>query len=320
MANDRAPKTGGGVGYGEVIQWYKTRLYPFVSKDVGASPKESFEVDNSRVTAIYDVDWESRKQAVLDILGASYAGGGGVVRNPPLPYYLAASATGDKWLFATKILECKPVGVDNPGAATTYKYARLTILFETLPYDVPGDVVAGDESSGNYYVVKRLRPSAEYLNLPTSFLNFTTGAEAGQTVPDASAGIIVPTFTLTLTWVQVPVGAISLPCINPDVTGLGNIGAALGKVNSAEFLGFPAETCLLMAADLTPRRLPNGQRAYDVQFQFKVTMAKRSGVEDYGHNLILGRQSGAYQRVARVADATKGIYETVNMSSIFRTT
>ncbi len=237
--------------------------------------------------------WEFQQLAVMDFLGWSAVryglqGSRYVSRIVPHFYPLIdsrllvpdaniASTASIHPLFATRVESLEPIGhngantkvsflseIDEDGFlvptdTANYTNARMTLRYETLPYEARSDdwmknprypngqLYGGlnqfvdargnpDESTLQRYVTKKVDPQGRAIHLPEGFMRYVGGAFPGHVVP-FGVPKIERSFDVTLTWEQVPESAIPFQVLNPDsqVPGPHAIDTMIGKVNRYHF-------------------------------------------------------------------------------------
>ncbi len=120
--------------------------------------------NGAKVTRVFDVDWDQSGAVIQQILGYPAVSGNKIKRVTPMAYSSTAL-----WLRAVEISEARGIGTPDPTTSGAfrprqthdpvtftprYKYNRLTVEFQTLPYDVVDDVSPDgtDESDLSRYV------------------------------------------------------------------------------------------------------------------------------------------------------------------------
>lgn len=335
----------------------------------GMSPVESFRQDFQRVQRKMLISWDGRQQAVKDILGTPGAppsvfgggGPGGMLRLTPAPYaaYSWTTQVGGKdqqapYLWATGVdfegygvpPDRNMIGlgtaVPTNNEAARYWYARATVTYESLPYEVIADdamVAQGwavngcpDEASLMRYVEKMFKASGRYLSAPAGSMYIVgtgkTAAQVGQ-----SPGKIVADADVRLRHHNLAAASVQSFLVNRYLSAAvpGAIHTCLGTVNSADFPPsglfagcFPKASLLYVGCALTPMRSPLGGLAYTVEHAFNFT-----GVGGFGHNAVPTIDgSGNYSWVelcttntgAAIDDATgKHVYNAADHAKLFRT-
>jgi hypothetical protein len=152
------------------------------------SPEESYVARRTRAVRIFDVlEWEQRWSFVKYLMGFPTlhvaVGAGGplprpyIKRTTPDPYP-AVNSAGDHFLFAKDVVKIEgvdPRGWDEAEEAGVYRFARITVSYETLPFHVAKDdeVLDADglptEATLRRYVTKIPSPAAERRTLPRGF-------------------------------------------------------------------------------------------------------------------------------------------------------
>ena len=156
---------------------------------VPGSPLEVLENDNVRVQRIFDCDWTDRQTFADKLLGypeikTSSGGVKYISRLTPHFHEDFLNASGQKWIFATKVTRIEGIGFRSKSSEdiAAYETARLTLMYESVTYEVLEDAdvkIADvpDESSLRRYVTRTLRPYSEFL---------TTRPGTLKWVPDAA--------------------------------------------------------------------------------------------------------------------------------------
>lgn len=327
----------------------------------GASPVESIKMDNCTAMKIYDVAWNSRVAAAMDILGRVEKAGTLIKRILPLYHPEYGGAT--PYLWATGIPQIQGIGapldgnfkqqVAGTGAEVAeYHTARMTIQFETMPFQMPGageaDAGAGAEakdesnwtgftaagdpyaqSGRGRYVVRQSQPSGRYIPIPRGgmkFVNTMTDPKLrGQDIGlmGISAGKIVPMVEHHWTWKFVPANCVPTPIINPSLNGFafGAIELTIGTVNSVKFNGAPAGTLLLTGVHIKPLygyAAVTGQIMYDVEYVVLFN--------PFGHNNVPVNDAGVFTWAEitvdgvphAVTDIGVHVYDGADYSNLFK--
>lgn len=258
-----------------------------------AGPEFTFKNDGTTATRTIIVPWADIKN-MWQFLGKAFVvtgEGGSQYLSRWNPWFVAGFVDSESknYLYATQITRCSPWGVpprdangwsnmkDEFGVAA-YKFAKMAVHFETLPWDVCEDSELPkddhdnpDESSLQRYVVKIVKPSGQYLTLPSGSFkasipgSYANGDHQTAVVP-GTPGRIVAKFDLALTWCLVPEACVGTRLINPLRQPI--IEQQMGLVNKSTFAGCPPGTLLLTAATIKPIRSPNGDRIYDIEYRF----------------------------------------------------
>lgn len=165
-----------------------------------------------------------------------------------------------------------------------YQYARIPVTYEFVHYDIysdnPADGVT-DNQEFYRFVIKDLKPSAEYLAVPPSMPGICingsgSGSGSGAGSSDAAIlkwsendcpgrikqgfpgniGFIIGTIDYKWTWLQIPYNALPLEAIKNTV----------GRVNNAEFDGCPPGTLLMMPPDIRRKGSAYGTRTWEIEY------------------------------------------------------
>lgn len=276
----------------------------FISRS-GVTSDSQWKADGSQAQMTIDVYWSDRAQAVQEILGYPYRLGGSLIRNLPMRH------PDWTWLYATNITSLRGVDwrgkkddeepddpVTQAGPFSEYGYARITINFGALPYDVVDNGV-GDE--WDRFVIKTSKPSAEMVAMDRGAYVFVAGPQG--TVGATFKGQInrrIARSTHTWQWLNVPTDYIFDEGLSAP-----NIEAGLGRINDGFFAGNLIGTMLLDAVEYVPVMAPvspqvvglppgSAPRLWNVMFYFKVFKplidpdgAYLDAYEQYGygHNL-----------------------------------
>lgn len=216
--------------------------------------------------------------------------------------------------------------LDDSVAGTFYKFARVVIGFEPLPYRVYDDaelLARGFQDDWGLpaeyllarYVTRHVAPSAEYLTLPYGQLRYVDGTsnkiKSKQTKEDVltygtpcvnGAGRIISTTELQYTWHQVPfipeasyslIGSVNdapFGDYSPSLSAVPVAGPILDRDTFPKI--FPAGTLLLTGVDIKTYRYLNGQFLCDVTYKMKYRLCldPQNG-KPYdparGHNYVL---------------------------------
>lgn len=301
------------------------------TEHVPGSPQESFDYDSGQATRIFDVAWGDRISFINNMLG--YVDHQISQKNPPFGYlkrFLPYPYAEKKLLYASKVsIEglCVPSElspgtkedptIENPNYNTqtgepiaAYKIARITVTFNTLPYDVFDEnqtyietVAKGDTKR---FIIKHHKPTVEFLTMPgTNFEWDGAGNPAAGTTLQSDVTISIVEADVDWTWVQIPEFGVPLAIIS----------LFLGTVNELLFPGDPVlkpsgstgefqyatEKLLLLAVDIVPGRAPFGNRTWTINYKLKY--------RSFGNNSVYNPGSGTYRRVRRHNNITKSIYE-----------
>ena len=296
-----------------------------------------FSHESTQASMVIDVPWEDFESgdAIFNILGASLRSDKVFVsevdnqqhavlhRTPPARHPIF------DWLWATSINNVegvKFIGKVVPKNALTgpwsqYEFARLTVSFTTLPFDIISDEFLyadpfkGDESYR--WTVKNFRPGVETLAVEGGFYTFAEGIQVaggpkGVQLP-LGTSLMIPKHDLEWTWLNVPADILFA---RRDFEGgfiydnlAINVIACIGKVNSKAIWGFEEETLLCLPPEFVPTVQPvdpaliikgfnninqnnifPSPRSWNVKFLFRYISANPPGPPEekqHGHNAAL---------------------------------
>lgn len=246
------------------------------------SPEEEYRTDGTQAVRTYLCEWEERQMAARALIGFPRIKGTGsgrwLYRKVPHHCEDFLNESGQPYLYATQIPKCVGYGVPTQGPmisnqdAAIHRYAKLTVLYETLTYDILEDSeVTTRDGNGNpfeagieRYVTPQVGPQAQYLTLPQGAFNFV-----GLGTPVlGQPGLIVPNYDFSLTWHQIPQAAVATRLFNRTLE-TPDIDLCLGKVNKVAFCGCRPGTLLLVAAALKRQRSAFGDRIFDIEYRLK---------------------------------------------------
>lgn len=231
---------------------------------------DSFGIDNATAQLVVDVPWEYAIPAIFHFLGYQTVLGTQLQRQPPLAHprleYMRCRHVVN--VQGVRNLGDDPKQPDTISPASDfprphyseYDIARMTLLFEPVPFAVKADANTSNEYERWVWV--RTEPGYESLYIEGGsgstggnykFDNSTGGAgkpafAAGRNIP-----IVMP--KVLVTWFDVPLEFIAKDAINKPHY-FDNIYAALGRVNDDVFLGYPAHTLLMDSPTIDIRANP----------------------------------------------------------------
>lgn len=304
----------------------------FVGK-TGSAVNGQFEIGRSTWTEQWAFNGANIQSIVDEVIGYPSVGGlpediNTAQTNPPaeeiiinraLPAY---SNTFDT-MYATGITNVEalaPTG-EQDGIAT-YKQMRVTIQFETPPYDIlTNNQVLSRRTTGKppecwRYCVWNREPCNEFARTPRDAFRYPSGQfPAGHSPITGSGGqlYLITKYRITCNWLQVPQQWIS-----SDGLTFGNMDDLVGTVNDASFLGYPKGTILFESYRPVPKTMPvtpglvgvntGGQipRCYDVELRFlyfnpsPVFNAAGENPAPKGHNLVYEPRSGQWMRAIKI--------------------
>jgi len=187
------------------------------------------------VTRTFLIPWTGRGAAAEALLGTAH---------PAIPWCWVKSAKLEPFPADPK---ATGGDLDPTAAEIVYDYAKCTLEYATdfgVAQHWPSDIPKPDIRS-NTTLTLECQDTSEFMRFPgrTARWEDNPDGSPGAAVPeaDSSAGrILVAKTEYALLWNYV---------IDAPMTALRGL---IGKVNSADFLGCPAETLLFMGFDLRP--------------------------------------------------------------------
>lgn len=334
--------------YFNLTPWVPTQQY--VGKS-GSAVSGSFEIGRSTWTEQWMCNFDDLQMLIENILGYATVNGpnasdGVLERNLP-----AFSATFP-YMRATSISQIEAMAPTGQGDFQEAKFKRwkITIQFETLPYDVEtdADVLSISTSNTDFppeslrFVVWNRQPASEFARTPYNAFRYPLPVTPVVPLPGTNGqAILLTKYRITGTWMQVPTDWIS----NDGGYTFKNLDAATGTVNAKEFMGYPAGTMLFESYEPTPRVMPvlptsigvNDPfyipRCYDVQLKWLYfdpkPYYKPGGVDDAstprGHNLVFnpkGPVDGYWQRALLIKQTLdkngNWLYQESDHTKIFK--
>ena len=261
--------------------------YQFYYAEKAGSPKEMCSGDVFRAQRTFDVPYEYRWIFIKYMLGTSTLSNPGdigdvIKREIPDQYYVYYSpekANQKAFMVATTLEGMETLGeqklvddnlVGSKLYISSYKYARITIGYEAVTYDVVSDAEMGGASE---YTLKRFatvfrQPTAEFLTLPQGAFKWVEDDEFGKTklankepcgVPVVGAnGKIISAQEIILVHHRVP----GVPTA---------INTHIGCVNDKDWDALRAKRgqLLLSNVELKPYRWLDESKLFDITYKFK---------------------------------------------------
>ena len=198
---------------------------------------------------------------VSTILGYSTQGGASMKRVLPVkcsqfPWLYASRVTGPEGIASRG----QAIGVNAGGAYAAFQQMRITIQYESMPYDILSDASVQAKNTANKpaeswrYVIWERQPASEFIqNQETSFVWPQQVHNRQRDVLLGSKGyaILLSKVRIVATWVQV--------CddwVRNGSNRFGNLEACLGTVNNQTFLDYPRGTLLFESYKPIPRVEP----------------------------------------------------------------
>lgn len=291
--------------------------------------------DETRVVLVGDTDFANvlNGTAVKTILGFSARTGPGLInRLPPLQCPL----DGFGQCYATKITSCKfwsPKGGDaamspkKTGAQglpfTNYTTARLTVVFETLPYDILSNAqMTANGYTDEWYrwTLKMPYANVETIVRPGNSFAFAMGPSAGTIFPQGLV-VRVQKRDLVVKWFQVPalsvlqLGQSGVPYVEPWAWEDQALANTVGFVNNATWHGYRRGEVLLKPTKVEPMAEPVPPavlglapgavpRCFNYEFHFLIFQPPYDPTElAAGHYVTFGHQT-----MPPVSAATNGYF------------
>jgi len=267
----------------------KTVFTEFISRTLAPaeSPVESLGQDHSNCRRTFFTFWNSRQQAYQDfsdwcfLAGADGTGYGGYIsRHNPMPYpdivgisgAVSSPLSGKPFMYCTKIDPVQgwgvpgkqPISMLNPGQVAgplggtqiaAFYYAKMTLHFETLPWDVYNDdemIGAGcvfngqpDEASLLRNMIREFTPNPMTITLqgaanPMKIVNTGNPPSSAGDVPNSCDSMgdgpsaralfinppkIIPRFNVRLTHVNLNENMVQTQFINRAMGAKQNPGS-----------------------------------------------------------------------------------------------
>jgi hypothetical protein len=277
---------------------------------------ESFTAFEQKSERIVLTAWSTRKQFVQDMLSDAFISTyiGGIKKLDRLE---PAQHPIHSQLYCTRCDLMEGNGVQSQDSAKNgfLKYtdtrtsleAKYRLVYECLPYDVRSNNEADAHPLLELcrFVDRQSSFTTEAYPLPGNTFKWSSGARAGQIIPESPAKI-VGSGQLTYRWVQVP-GIFN----GITDTLWTNIRSVIGKVNSVQFDNKYSIGTLLCGAPQITRNLssPSAQYTFDISFPLSLR-------ED-GWNKIFCAPTGAFEDVVQVSDGAKP-YDETDFANLFK--
>lgn len=246
-------------------------------------------------------------------------------RHPLLPWCWASSVGWEGGFGPTG----KREALD--GVTASFKYLQCRVNYEAPPYAILADGVP------EYlrFVVLTSEPNSEFLTRRYGSYRWPAGTPnlTSYVLAEGIPQLLIKE-RLVFTWIQVPDdgfftnGGQAYPGAVPQKAIDG-----LGKVNSAEFYGYPAGTLLLEGFRLTPVAMPilpsiigkdnfDGypQRAWNVDYYVTLFNPPPADTNKRGHNLFPHPTQPEWYRIHKKGGAdTEGFwrYQTYDYTKLF---
>lgn len=275
----------------------------------------SFGVGVSQISQQYDIKGTDLVQFCTDVLGYAVKAGSKIHRqipscHPSFPYMYASRITGIEGLA--------PIGNFGSIAGTDSKYKsyRVTIVYETPPYRIARDAQVAFE--WERYTIPRIESSAEFIQRQDGSMLYESGTLANKPVGKGGVPMRLVKEKISIEWVQVPDDGLFTQG-GFDYGGRpAKIENGLGKVNSAEWHGYPAGTLLFDSWDPQAQTMPilpvqlgtTQPRAWNATLNFIYF--------EFGHNYVPAPTGGGWVRVyAKGSAPPKYLYDSYNFNLLF---
>lgn len=295
---------------------------------------------DARVPELIRVPWAKRYAAALTILGYSFVEGSKLRRKPPVrhPYW--------EWLHATacdirglKFIRMVETNLEDQPYYADYELAEIQITYEPLRYNVKTDEemeagLAPGTAIAEYkrYLYQEPKLGLELLHLKQGSLVFVEGEPSlgdNTKVPTQEVILRTPKMGITFWWYQVPEAWITTP-----TSPFKNIQACMGKVNNAEFLGYPKWT-LLFESPVMEKYVASIRTGFSTEPEFYYDIAfpmifydpvKGVTASPYrGHNILPYRVDGKFYLAQRTkinstepSDPAKYLYDDIDFPRMFQ--
>lgn len=344
------------------------RPIEFVGKNAPhASAKSHWTQEGSTLTAVYDRPWDTHHTDIQFFLGyASVVQSASserrwISRRTPDAYPGYVQRNNDRVFLYAQNVDIEPYGVPTDkvmtalGGVARYEFARFTVRYETLPYNVWTD----DQMRHNGWVDENGNPHDCANGYPTRFISrvaklkgvlvsvsrgamrFAEGSRGPRVVSgvevvgdpyQASPGVGQATQQVTLIHHQVPVDAIPSRTWNPNLTSTDEaaLDDYVNTMNKTAFLGQPPGTVLYLGGDVRAKRNPYGERVFDIELAFDIfvkgqhrvpTVSAASSTEPADSppqfEYVQVSTDGKYKAPGSVPDGTL-IYNERELSDLFR--
>jgi len=258
--------------------------YKFEYEEKQGSPKEMCSGDVFRAQRTFDVPYDYRWVFIKHMLGtASLKDENTISRTIPDQYYVyyAPQEKNQKSFMVATTLE----NIENLGEQTQveeiptgtklkvsrYKYARITIGYEAVTYDIKTDT---EMSSKSEYSLKRFvtvfrQPTAEFLTLPQGAFRWVEFNSFGNAAVDSAGnpcGLKVTGSNGRI------ISAQEIVLVHHRVPGIPKaLNTHIGCVNNKPWLELRAQKGQLLLAnvELKPYRWLDNQKLFDITYKFK---------------------------------------------------
>lgn len=250
-----------------------------------SSPKEIYVPNGSKAIREFICAWDDRYKLAYKLLGYPEKEGTGLKRYTPHPYH--PYNYDSTFMYAVRVTECipwgKPVTAGTANAPVpTYTKAKLTVEYETLPYDVYSDdddrlktdsSWPGGRNESLRWCQITTKPAAEFLTLPQGHFKWISD----QQLVAQTLGKVDCYRDLVVVWHQVPDIPPAVSGVIPG-TSLLELESFIGTVNKEamvfkrrgkNLLYAPQDTLLLLDADPVPKASAYGDAQWEITFRWR---------------------------------------------------
>lgn len=303
--------------------------------EVARSQEESCINGQPRATRTFDVvEWQHRWPFIREMVGypslaplvavpvdpVDY----GLFRKTPDPYPVA-NVKGNWFMFATDVVEMmgySPRGWNVDYRYGLYRHARIKLGYSVRTYPILKDDEMSqhglgypDESTLRRYVTRVVQPAAERLQLSRGAYVWGSTVQTPEAGMNGRPSIIDYPLSRTFryldyvyTWHEVP----GLPR---------EVGSLIDGVNQFLFDHRCPETMHFIAAEIFIRRLPAGDRVYDLSYRMRFQAQTHNKVLRYRFNDPQGLlySDPIYDTPVTGANLDKKLFESVDFRKLFRT-
>lgn len=279
----------------------------------------------TQAVMMIDVNWTDLDKAVEEILGKHFKSGTTLSRRLPMQHPQFPT------LWCTRIQNVVGVAWGDKdetfwGASSSYQRARLTLLFEALPYPVLTDDELQTLYSGKEFyrfTSREIIPSSEVLQRQASTYKWAEGGGAGEPTVGDAVPFGVPMFLskeeVTYTWWMVPEDGLFDSSNLPT-----KILNCVGKVNDAAFDNFTTGTLLLMPPRFEPVPAPfqvrtelwKPQRLWNVRLPMR-HFDPPNGGSTHGHNILPYNGGNGKWFKVQSQTGSNTLYGTADFTDLF---
>lgn len=295
----------------------------------------------STAMLVAQVRWNSRYDAVLSLLGYQYvdtrAASPRLIRVPPQkhpdwPWLYAsrvANITGLKPLRYTSGFTLKGTTPQDLRFVGEYQLARISIMFDPLPFKVgyPASVSTVDRMEYHRYISAEVEPYEECLLGQVGTMQYAEGsalAPKNLSFP-GTTGLIYGKTLLKVTWWRVPEAWIMDITNGSPIAPFKQHDKLVGKVNDAEFWGFPASTLRMKPASLVRYAAPVVSTRSEVEYLYNITFnfehfdpTRRNSDTYRGHDLLPWRQDRKFYLATSTGETSgQKIFESGDFRLLF---